>query len=191
MDNVVTGSTSQSDPMVQFDNALEQARIAVNDICSETKDQIGLWGFFSIVLVVIGSYIGYEFYSDIKKTDYIEGNTINIVFGSIIRITIVTAVFSILNYTLRNLRSYLHIYQRNQHRRYLVYSMSSLIKAGYDFLDRRWIFEQVFAILIKADQTGLLISKEGGKGKKEENSIMELLKIQTELIKTLKDSHGS
>jgi hypothetical protein len=146
-----SGETPVLDRIKELEQALKQVKEEIDKECSNNQQAITLSSLLCILIVLIGFFFAYSLYNYKLPDNW----TWQVVYTTAMRITIIVALFSLASFSFSLLRSYLHIYQNNRHRKVIVNSMASLVEAG-KIEQRDFIFNKLLEIIVKFSHTGLL-----------------------------------
>lgn len=144
--------------------AIEKARSIIEKAKNGSSCTLKIW-IFICLLIIIGSFcLGYEFYTNPYPTicslpsnaSQPFSNSWYLIYPITIRIIIVTAVFSLISFCLKMLRSSLYIFEKYKHKFVVIESLPSLVKSYPDSLKESFVFKKLLQIIVDFGNTGLL-----------------------------------
>jgi hypothetical protein len=138
--------------IVLLDEAFESVKVAIDEECRNNQRAISLSALLCVLIVLIGGFYAQYLYRHGLPSglDWMQFS-----YTVVVRITVTVAFLSLASFCFKLLRSYLHIYHNNKHRKIIVKSMASLLEAS-DPRGRELIFKRLLDIIIKYSNTGLL-----------------------------------
>ncbi len=121
--------------------------------------QIIIWGSISgLLIVILTIYLIYLFNAELPDTW-----TWQILYYSIIRLTLLTLISTLLAFGLKILKSQLHLHQHNLHRQRLANSMSSFVESATSKEQRDIILAQLINAVSTFGTTGLVAGDDDNK----------------------------
>ena len=142
-----------STKIFQIQKALEGAIEQFKYESVKLFTQVILWGAACILMV----FVGYNIISDPPSFPKITNNTPNveIYYHVIVRITLITALFSLVAFLFKMFRTTLHLYQNNRHKLNVLISMPAFLSASNPEKENE-IFMAILKIVIRFSNTGLI-----------------------------------
>jgi hypothetical protein len=156
----------------ELNTALEVVKQMFVDSGKNIYDRLILW----VVLCFALLFFIIMFYNKLFNIVFPENWTWQIGYSTAIRISAIGALFSILAFIIKMIRSYLHLYEHNKHKQVIVSSMSNFVGAATSKEQRELIYFKLIEMVVQMENTGM-INKESEN--KEVISVKELLQALT------------
>ncbi|HLP39271.1 hypothetical protein [Lacibacter sp.] len=149
------GGESSEQRISELSAALDVVKIKFQKYGEKLDTQAFKWMIVCLILIFASAALGYC----LLREKFQENWTWQIVYISIIRVTIIGAIFSLASYCFKIYRSYIHLKEYNQHCVTVIESMANIVGAAKDVNQRNLIYSKLIDIIIHFGDTGLL-SKE-------------------------------
>lgn len=135
-------------PLDERINELEQAIKAVNDtyemLGKKLSSQINIWIAICVVIILSGIILTICMFS----VDVSEKSLVWIIYNSIERLIVISALFSLATFSFRMLKSYLQMQERNNQKRAVIDSLPSLTASGSSGEQRDLVFMKLIEVII-------------------------------------------
>ncbi len=132
--------------------SVEVAQQQFEEATTQNLGQIKIWGGISGVLIV--TFIGLVIY--LLNVELPNDYSWQMIYYSVVRIAVLTLVGSLLSYSLKVLRSHLHMFQHNLHRKRVANSMAAFTESANTSEQRDLILTQLVESVTAFGNSGLV-----------------------------------
>jgi hypothetical protein len=138
--------------------AITKARSIIRIAKKESLNTLILWSFITVLILYGCIIVACVFYNDqFAKLPCVW--TWQMIYYTAFRVAIITALFSLISFCFKMLRSSLYILEKYKHRYVVIESLASFVESSPTPGKQVWVFEKLLTIIVEFGDTGLL-SKE-------------------------------
>lgn len=146
------GESLTFEKIKELETALSSAKYEITCVIEKNTMQIVGVSFICFVLILIGANYAHEifYYDKFKDTwDW------QIIYFTVMRVVVISAFLSVATFMFKLLSSYLNIYQKNLHKKFVLNSMASLVASGHNYTDEQVVFSKLLEIVVVQEKTGI------------------------------------
>lgn len=154
------GGNSAEERIFELSAALNVVKDKYHHYKKDLHIKICVWGIICVLIVVFCGFLS----KHLLKETFPNNWSWQIVYCSIIRVTIAGAIFSLSSFCFKILKSYIHLSEKNNHRIAVIQSMANLVGAAKDDTQRNIIYTKLINIIVDFEDPGLISSDKDFKG---------------------------
>ncbi len=149
----VVGEQTAEERTKELHNSLEKVDEIFKNHCKEILFRLGAWFVVlgaTVILILILYY--HMFNYDYKECAW----SWRIGYKMAVRGSAMIALFSLLAFTIKMIRSYLYMFETNKHKQTIINSMAYFVGSGVSPSQRELIYFKMIELVIKTVKTGLI-----------------------------------
>lgn len=167
----IKGEKSAEERLDELNISLKKVARVFRIYGKTIEDRLKFWIVSTfVILVVIVIY-----YVTLFHFDFPDDWSWQFGYKTVVRITALTALFSLFAFCIKMVKSYLYMYEHNLHKRSIVSSMSSFVGSTIGKDNRDVIYSKMIDIVVEMGNTGLLSNESDFKSKNSTEEIIERL----------------
>ncbi|HXU25920.1 MAG TPA: hypothetical protein VN698_01720 [Bacteroidia bacterium] len=151
----IPGEQPIEERITELESSLKRVSNIFNSHRKLLKGRLHTWIIFTALLAF--ALVGY--YIHLLNYTYPDW-TWKFGYTTVVRVTAMTALFSLFAFCLKMVRSYLYMYEHTLHKKAVIDSMASFVSSAIGKDNRGVIYSKLIHIVVEMGNTGL-ISKEG------------------------------
>lgn len=140
----------------QLRSSIEDARFAFKRASRKLFYQVLFWGFISSVIIVFAFCFSVYLLSP-ENVKLPDKWTWQVIYYTLIRMTIIGAIFSFATYCFKLLSSHIQMYQYNEHKVAIIDALPGFVESGIDPQQRDLIFKKLIEMVVHFEETGIIL----------------------------------
>jgi hypothetical protein len=171
----IKGEETIGNRIGELNNAIDVSKTAFRVAARDISAQILIWSFLCIVLIFFST----QFAIDLLHIQFKELWTWQLIYFTAIRLTIITAIFTLASFLFKMLSSHIQMYQHVKHKQAILDSLACFVEAGEKYQQRGIILENLIKMVITFNESGISNAGE----KVNYNSILKTFELLSKSTK--------